>query len=177
MNARVHDEVTSAVHPKAGRVDAHAAQVGPKGAKRTAHGGHSGGRQGVEPSVAKNVGFILGLEMESACSKANRKPPLDTQLHGHQSAGNPPRPPLRLLLLPLRPELLRPELLPDERPVLGRVLEPELREDPEEEPPQLLPRDEPFRDELLRVEEGREVPELPDDPHVERPDDGVLPEP
>ena len=61
--------------------------------------------------------------------------------------------------------------------MLGRVLEPELREDPEEEPPQLLPRDEPFRDELLRVEEGLEVPELPDDPHVERPVDGVLPEP
>jgi len=61
--------------------------------------------------------------------------------------------------------------------VLGRVLEPELREDPEEEPPQLLPRDEPLRDVLLRVEEGREVPELLDDPHVERPDEGVLPEP
>lgn len=69
--------------------------------------------------------------------------------------GNPPRPPR---LLPL----LRPLLLPDDRPELGRVLgrEPELREDPEDEPDQLL-----FREALFLVEEGR----------VEEPDRLELP--
>ena len=64
---------------------------------------------------------------------------------------NPPRPPRLLPRLPLLP-LLRPLLLPEDRPELGRVLgrEPELRDDPEEEPDQLL-----FREELFLVEEER----------------------
>ena len=50
--------------------------------------------------------------------------------------------------------MLRPLLLPEDRPELGRVLgrEPELRDDPEEEPDQLL-----FREELFLVEEDRVV--------------------
>ena len=43
-------------------------------------------------------------------------------------------------------------MLPEDRPELGRVLgrEPELRDDPEEEPDQLL-----FREEFFLVEEER----------------------
>ena len=75
VHARRHGEVATSVHAQSCGVDAHAAQVSPEGTKGATHGRHPGRSQGVDPAVAKDVGFVLGQERRGEGEQPRRKSP------------------------------------------------------------------------------------------------------
>ena len=75
VHACRHGEVATSVHAESCGVDAHAAQVSPEGTKGATHGRHASRSQGVDPAVAKDVGFVLGQERGGEGKQPRRKSP------------------------------------------------------------------------------------------------------